>query len=213
LFTKEELQEYSESNKGLYLAILGKVYDVGKGEKFYASGGNYHFFTGRDGSRAFITGDFTDSGLTDDVTGLTVKELINLHEWAQYYHKEYKYKGKVIGRYYDDEGQPTSYYHQVKKLINKAKRTKEEQDKEKLSYPPCNAEWSLESGSRVWCSTRSGGIERDWIGVPRQLYDPGSHTYRCICIRENETDGPNKKGNIKEYPECNPKSTSCWVHS
>jgi hypothetical protein len=46
LFTKEELQEYSEARKGLYLAILGKVYDVGKGEKFYGSGGQYHFFTG-----------------------------------------------------------------------------------------------------------------------------------------------------------------------
>jgi hypothetical protein len=46
LFTKEELKEYSEESKGLYLAILGMVYDVGKGEKFYGSRGNYHLFTG-----------------------------------------------------------------------------------------------------------------------------------------------------------------------
>jgi hypothetical protein len=59
----------------------------------------------------------------------------------------------------------------------------------------------------------SGGIERDWTGVPRQLYEPGSQTYRCACIREDEIDGPNKKGNIREYPDCNPKSTSCWIYS
>jgi hypothetical protein len=46
LFTKEELKKYSETSSGLYLAILGKVYDVGKGEKFYGPGGSYHFFTG-----------------------------------------------------------------------------------------------------------------------------------------------------------------------
>lgn len=32
LFTKEDLKKYSETGNGLYLAILGKVYDVGKGE-------------------------------------------------------------------------------------------------------------------------------------------------------------------------------------
>jgi hypothetical protein len=46
LFTKEELKKYSEATKGLYLAILGKVYDVGKGERFYGPSGSYHFFTG-----------------------------------------------------------------------------------------------------------------------------------------------------------------------
>jgi hypothetical protein len=46
LFTKEELKKHTEGSKGLYLAILGKVYDVGKGEKFYGPSGIYHFFTG-----------------------------------------------------------------------------------------------------------------------------------------------------------------------
>jgi cytochrome b involved in lipid metabolism len=46
LFTKEELKKYTERSKGLYLAILGKVYDVGKGEKFYGPSGSYNFFVG-----------------------------------------------------------------------------------------------------------------------------------------------------------------------
>lgn len=56
----------------------------------------YTLYTGRDGSRAFITGDFTESGLTDDVISLTVQELHSLHEWAQFYRKEYKYLGKAL---------------------------------------------------------------------------------------------------------------------
>jgi hypothetical protein len=46
VFTKEALKKYTEASKGLYLAILGKVYDVGKGEKFYGPSGSYHSFTG-----------------------------------------------------------------------------------------------------------------------------------------------------------------------
>jgi predicted heme/steroid binding protein len=46
VFTKEELKKHTGRNNGLYLAILGKVYDVGKGEKFYGPRGSYHFFTG-----------------------------------------------------------------------------------------------------------------------------------------------------------------------
>lgn len=210
LFTKEDLEKYSQSNSGLYLAILGKVYDVGTGERFYGPDGGYHFFTGRDASRAFVTGDFTESGLIDDVAGLTPQELLSLEEWTQFYRKEYKYKGKLIGRYYNSIGQPTPYNRKIRKLIKEAKNYKEELYNEKLLYPPCNSEWSKELGSRVWCSTMSGGIQRDWVGVPRQLYEPGSKSFRCACIHERELNGP-KKGKLKMYPGCDPKEISCWL--
>ena len=48
LFTKAELAEYhgGEGSKGLYLGILGRVYDVEKGKRFYGEGGGYSFFKG-----------------------------------------------------------------------------------------------------------------------------------------------------------------------
>lgn len=48
LFTKDQLKEYNghENSKGLYLAILGHVYDVKKGNKYYGPGGGYEFFAG-----------------------------------------------------------------------------------------------------------------------------------------------------------------------
>lgn len=41
-------------------SIVGEVFDVSKGEKHYGKRGAYRGFTGRDASRAFVTGDFTE---------------------------------------------------------------------------------------------------------------------------------------------------------
>jgi len=40
-----------------------QVFDVTKGRKHYGPGGGYSFFSGRDGSRAFVSGDFTEEGV------------------------------------------------------------------------------------------------------------------------------------------------------
>lgn len=47
LFTKDELSKFTGiDNSGVYLAIIGQVFDVTKGRKHYGEGGGYHFFTG-----------------------------------------------------------------------------------------------------------------------------------------------------------------------
>uniref|UniRef100_A0A914XPJ9 Cytochrome b5 heme-binding domain-containing protein n=1 Tax=Plectus sambesii TaxID=2011161 RepID=A0A914XPJ9_9BILA len=48
IISPEQLAKYdgSKGSKGLYLSILGKVYNVEKGAKHYGPGGSYHFFTG-----------------------------------------------------------------------------------------------------------------------------------------------------------------------
>ena len=48
IFTKEDLAQYggTEGSLGLYLGILGLVYDVSKGQRFYEPGGGYGFFAG-----------------------------------------------------------------------------------------------------------------------------------------------------------------------
>ena len=56
------------------LSILGKVYDVTAGRWVYGPRGTYHFFAGRDASRAYVTGCF-ETHLTHDVRGLTFEEL------------------------------------------------------------------------------------------------------------------------------------------
>jgi len=48
LFSHEDLRMYdgSDSNRGIYLAILGSVYDVSSGRKHYGPDGSYSFFSG-----------------------------------------------------------------------------------------------------------------------------------------------------------------------
>lgn len=48
LLSIRELSQFDgeEGSKGLYLAILGQVFDVHKGHKHYGLGGAYHFMAG-----------------------------------------------------------------------------------------------------------------------------------------------------------------------
>ncbi|KAI8922755.1 cytochrome b5-like heme/steroid binding domain-containing protein [Entophlyctis helioformis] len=97
VFTPEELAQYdgSDPNKPVYLAILGKVYDVTAGRSYYGKGGSYSFFSGKDATRAYITGCF-DKDLTHDLRGLTDLEIKTLSTWTDFYEKHKKYF--VVGR-------------------------------------------------------------------------------------------------------------------
>ena len=48
VFTKEELAKYKGENGGdIYLALMGRVFDVSRGRDFYGPGGGYSFFSGK----------------------------------------------------------------------------------------------------------------------------------------------------------------------
>ena len=76
IFTAEELSQYDGNRSTrIYLAVLGEVYDVTDGEGYYGPGQGYSCFAGRDGSRAFVTGNFTKEGARADLDGLTPGEV------------------------------------------------------------------------------------------------------------------------------------------
>ncbi|CAB4064858.1 Neuferricin,Ubiquinone biosynthesis protein COQ4 homolog, mitochondrial [Lepeophtheirus salmonis] len=150
----------------------------------------------RDASRAFVTGEFNDGGLVDDVSGLSLDDYLGLAEWSDFYKKDYTFVGKVI-----------------------AQEEAEKKSAEKKTFPPCNSEWNKQR-HRVWCTDKSGGINRPWVGVPRKLYYPGRQE-RCACVRtfgppSNEPLAKTKNGDLgsrhlKEYPDCPPESDSCYI--
>ncbi|XP_078599302.1 neuferricin-like [Branchiostoma floridae x Branchiostoma japonicum] len=163
---------------------MGKVFDVTKGERVYGLNGGYSFFVGRDGTRAFVTGEFTEEGLIDAVDGLGWRGLLGIEEWVQRYEKDYTYVGKLIGRYYDEEGNPTKELLDVEKKMKAAHSEKNAEEEFKRTFPPCNSMYTEEDGPKFVCTKESGGIERDWVGVPRKLYtEAGSDKYRCICVK------------------------------
>lgn len=67
-YTDEELKAYdgSDPDKPILLAINGTVYDVSNGRRHYGPGGSYHFFSGADASRAFVTNCFKED-ITPDM--------------------------------------------------------------------------------------------------------------------------------------------------
>ncbi|XP_034950260.1 neuferricin [Chelonus insularis] len=214
LFSREELAKFNNIDDGLYLSILGQVFDVSKGKEYYEKGSTYHAFTGRDASMAFLTGDFTEAGLTDDISSLKNSEAASLHNWLKTYHEKYIYKGKLIGRFYDENGKPKK---DLLVFEGKVKEAQKEQSAEEVlnkKFPPCNVEWSKEQGTRYWCSSLSGGISRDWTGVPRQfLENPSSQQRRCACVNLESLDYLHGKANFREYEDCASDATTCIVKS
>ncbi|XP_028277255.1 neuferricin isoform X2 [Parambassis ranga] len=209
LLTKRELSLYDgkEGSRGLYLAVLGQVFDVHKGHKHYGPGGAYHFMAGKDTSLAFVTGDFTESGLTDDVSTLSPLQLVALYDWLAFYQREYQAVGLLIGGFYSETGQPTDALLQVQSSLAEGKRLQAQTKAEMLRYPACNSEWSAARGGRVWCSTRSGGVVRDWTGVPRKLFSAGSHGVRCVCVED--TSAAEEDPSLQIYDGCPPHADSC----
>lgn len=64
-------------------------------------------------------------------------------------------------------------------------------------------------------------MNRDWTGVPRKLYRPGSRGSHCVCVRTNgppwgqqgsaqhsdrgDLDNPH----LQEYDGCHPRAEQC----
>uniref|UniRef100_A0A3Q1F8S3 Neuferricin n=1 Tax=Acanthochromis polyacanthus TaxID=80966 RepID=A0A3Q1F8S3_9TELE len=211
LLSKRELSLYDgeEGSKGLYLAILGQVFDVSRGHKHYGPGGAYHVMAGKDASLAFITGDFTESGLIDDVSSLSPLQVVALYDWLAFYQRDYRTVGVVIGQFYSDTGQPTQALLQVEASLAEGQRIKAQSEAEMVRFPACNSEWSATRGGRVWCSTKSGGVVRDWTGVPRKLFSPGSSSVRCVCVEDQSA--ADEDPNLQKYDRCPPHADSCYV--
>jgi predicted heme/steroid binding protein len=98
-----------DSEPELWLSILGEVYDVSSGAKFYGEGGPYGIFAGRDGSVPFITGTFTPEEALKGLDVLDSNQLNSLDNWRKSYedNEKYPFVGLLEGRLYDKDGNPT----------------------------------------------------------------------------------------------------------
>ena len=58
-FDGRELETHGEgdaTHAPLYIAVMGRIYDVSGGKRFYGRGNSYHKLVGKDPTRAFCTG-------------------------------------------------------------------------------------------------------------------------------------------------------------
>uniref|UniRef100_A0A673Z3F0 Uncharacterized protein n=1 Tax=Salmo trutta TaxID=8032 RepID=A0A673Z3F0_SALTR len=100
--TKEELSLYSGENS------RGQVFDVEKGMKHYGPNFGRLVNSFYAASLAFVTGDFTDTSLTDDVSSLTSTQVSSLCDMLQ---------ADWWGQFYSDGGEPTEALLQVEAAL------------------------------------------------------------------------------------------------
>merc|ERR1719420_749466 len=99
--TLQQLRQYdgvSEASAGrICVAVLGKIYDVTKGKRFYGPGGPYAGFAGRDASRGLAT--FSVDAIHDeydDLSDLKASELEQVRERELQFSEKYEFVGKLM---------------------------------------------------------------------------------------------------------------------
>eukprot|EP00475_Leptophrys_vorax_P028011 TRINITY_DN401_c1_g1_i6.p1 TRINITY_DN401_c1_g1~~TRINITY_DN401_c1_g1_i6.p1 ORF type:complete len:367 (+),score=109.38 TRINITY_DN401_c1_g1_i6:572-1672(+) len=187
----------------IYLSFLGEVWDVTVGERFYGKDGGYHFFAGKDATRAYVSGQFDKDGLHDDITDFDIDQIGGLLNWYDFYHQheEYFKVGTLTGRYFNERGKGTKYLQRVKVRFQHFRDWTKEQEEMRKLHPDCNMQsWENRDGE-VWCDK----------GVPRRIrfgLDKGVDKARCACYLESEIEVEEPEHALL-YPNCSKFSHRC----
>lgn len=123
VFPKDFFTTRPADDKNIYLGFLGNVYDVTKGDKFYAPGGSYSFFAGKDATRAFATGDFFND-LNDNIEDFDDRKASDLLKWKKTYDDEYTWLGKLEGAFHDINGNPSKVLQEFYKKVESFKEVR-----------------------------------------------------------------------------------------
>lgn len=157
----------------------------------------------RDASRAFVSGNFTGDGLTDSLRGLSSTEVKSIVEWREFYFRSYTFVGKLVGRYYDSEGNPTKSLKGVEAKAARGTQLLEKQKKEEAKQPSCNSRWSQGEGGEVWCDD---GFPR-LVQRPLEIALTGKMSKRCACFKEDQLS----ETGLEVYEGCDYLSKTCRV--
>ncbi|PWZ05332.1 Membrane-associated progesterone-binding protein 4 [Zea mays] len=155
-------------------------------------------------SLCWVTTHSPGDGLTDSLQGLSSSEVNSIVDWRKFYFERYIFAGKLIGHYYDSQGNPTKYLKGVEMKAKRGAQLLEKQKSDEAKIPGCNSKWSQQEGGEVWCDT----------GYPRLVRRPGDIaltgqvSQRCACFQENELD----KAGLVVYEGCDYLSQSCKVN-
>jgi len=109
-FDGRELESHGEgdaTHAPLYIAVMGRIYDVSGGKRFYGRGNSYHKLVGKDPTRAFCTGCLEPDCLIPWTDGLRDDQVAEAHKWMELYEHHDNYK--LVGRLREDnlaEGEP-----------------------------------------------------------------------------------------------------------
>eukprot|EP00002_Diphylleia_rotans_P005171 TRINITY_DN14298_c0_g1_i1.p1 TRINITY_DN14298_c0_g1~~TRINITY_DN14298_c0_g1_i1.p1 ORF type:complete len:146 (-),score=27.58 TRINITY_DN14298_c0_g1_i1:255-692(-) len=96
--TREQLKRYngSDPNLPIYVAVKGKIYDVGMKNSFYGPGGAYSVFAGREANRGLALMSTQEEDAVPSTEGLGPESLEALDSWAEYFENKYHHAGMII---------------------------------------------------------------------------------------------------------------------
>jgi predicted heme/steroid binding protein len=201
-FSKEDLSPFTgEDGTPIYLAIVGHVFDVTKGKDFYGVGAGYSGFAGKDGTRAYVSGNFTKEGLVEEIDDMTDQNIFDIWDWLSFYNKEEKYVflGYVEGIYFDKQGNKLPYFDALQARVDNLALKKLHEKDLTSGHPTCNSRWESGKGSKVWCE--DGRVPRKWY------VDPTKDTSQCRCFAGS--NALPAEGRIELYKDCAAESSTC----
>ena len=201
--TPEELAKHTTVETGIWLSIFGHVFDVSEGAQFYGPGKGYGVFAGRDASKAYVTGEFKGEGLTDDVSELTPEQMLEVRRWQKFYHDhaKYTYRGKLHGRFYDENGRGTPALEAAQVKLAKGDADRNAAEAAKKKYPSCNMKWTQEHGGSLWCE--------DATKVPRKMRQGETQRCACFSLQEAAAAVADPALDLELYDGCDAQATKC----
>lgn len=116
----------------LWIAVMGHVFDVRAGAKFYGKGGHYETLSGRDATRALATGNLSATARDHDDGRFDPRryddgELAEARRWLEYFATHAKYKH--VGRLPRIDDERVDLDAMVDEEIDRRANTKKEEDR------------------------------------------------------------------------------------
>ncbi|XP_040939944.1 membrane-associated progesterone-binding protein 4 isoform X4 [Gossypium hirsutum] len=142
-------------------------------------------------------------GLTDSLRGLSSTEVHSVVGWRDFYFRSYKFVGRLVGRYYDSQGNPTKYLKGAEAKAARGAQLMEKQKEMEAKQPSCNSRWSQDDGGEVWCDN---GFPR-LVQRPLEIALTGKMSKRCACYNEDQLGQPG----LEVYSGCDYLAKRCRV--
>lgn len=210
VFQSSELKDDSR----ILLSIVGRVFDVSSGHKFYGDDGGYSMLAKKDASRAFGTGIFSPEELIDDLKDLLPGQCVGVNSYLEFYlsHNEYKFVGLLEGRFFNQNGDSTKELDIFEECLAEGKKvddiakTHEPTTCQVINKENKGNESTETTNSSAYYCPNTNGIKR----LPRivEYATVDGLEQKCLCFDQEVALA---RLDLKTVAGCNKESNLCPI--